>query len=98
MGLRETFCKGVYCQQHNPDMPAGNYKNLKHYVWNALKHEMVEIPNVFYISSSGREAYHVAEFQAYRLGYNFTDKRGVYEKDGHFYKFNSETMEFEQIK
>ena len=24
MGLRETFCKGVYCQQHNPDMPAGN--------------------------------------------------------------------------
>ena len=34
MGLRETYCKGVYCQIHNSDMPIGNYTYQKHYVWN----------------------------------------------------------------
>ena len=33
-------------------------------------------------------------FSAYAEGYSFTDEEGIYEKDGHKYKFSSDTRKF----
>ena len=61
MGLRETNCKGVYCEQHNPSMPKGNYTHQRHYVWDPVNQKMVLLKDksgneLYYISSNGNEA------------------------------------------
>ena len=58
MGLRETYCKGVYCEQHNPSMPKGNYTHQRHYVWDPVNQKMVLLRDksgneLYYISSDG---------------------------------------------
>lgn len=49
MGLRDTFYKGVYCEANKPG------GSQKHYFWDEGNKKMVEIPNVFYVSSDGHE-------------------------------------------
>ena len=101
MGLRETYCRGVYCEQHNPNMPAGNYTHQRHYVWNDATQEMVELPEIYYLSDDGGEAEGLEgyeEIQAYTQGFRFTETDGIYTKDGKNYRFNSETVSFEEIE
>ena len=100
MGLRETSCRGVYCEVHNPNMPAGDYRYQRHYVWNDSTQKMVELSNVYYLSSDGRQAKGLKgyeEIQAYAQGFRFTETDGVYTKDGKNYKFNVQTSKFEEI-
>ncbi len=101
MGLRETYCRGVYCEQHSPNMPAGNYTQQRHYVWNDATQEMVELPEIYYLSDDGGEAEGLEgyeEIQAYTQGFRFTETDGIYTKDGKNYRFNSETVSFEEIE
>ena len=101
MGLRETYCRGVYCEMHNPSMPAGNYTHQRHYVWNDATQEMVELPNIYYLSKDGREAKNLdgyEEIQAYAQGFRFTETDGIYTKGGKNYTFNVETNEFTEIQ
>lgn len=49
MGLRDTFYKGIYCEANKPG------GEQKHYFWDENNNKMVEIPNVFYVSSDGHE-------------------------------------------
>ena len=58
MGVRETYCKGVHCEQHNPSMPKGNYTHQRHYVWDPVNQKMVLLRDksgneLYYISSDG---------------------------------------------
>ena len=46
MGLRNTLVKNVYCQQHNPKMPKGDYRNQVHFVWNNYKRKMIPIKDL----------------------------------------------------
>jgi hypothetical protein len=100
MGLRNTFCNGVYCQQHNPNKPAGDYSELVHYVWNEATHEMIELKNIYLISSNGDEAKGLEGYEevlAYQQGYNFTDTKGIYEKDGKMYQFDDKSSKFVEV-
>lgn len=56
MGLRKTFAKGIYYEMHNPNKPAGNYTELRHYYWDETNQKMIELPNVYYVSQDGHEA------------------------------------------
>lgn len=56
MGLRATNAQGIYCELHNPNMPAGNYTKQRHYYWDKTNQKMVELPNIYYVSPDGREA------------------------------------------
>ena len=97
MGLRKTYCNGVYCEQHNPNKPAGDYSEQRHYVWNEATHEMIELKGVFYISSNGQQAKGLDGYEevlAYQQGYKFTDEKGIYEKDGKIYSFDNKTLSF----
>ena len=101
MKLRETFCKGVYCQHHNPDRPAGDYTHQRHFVWDESQHKMIELPGVYFLSHDGHQAKGLDGYEqlmVYQKGYKFTDTPGVYEKDGVKFTFNKEKSEFEQVK
>ena len=37
MSLRDTYINKNYCQQHNPKMPKGDYRNQVHFVRNNYK-------------------------------------------------------------
>lgn len=51
MGLRKTNAQDIYCELHNPNMPAGNYTKQRHYYWDKTNQKMVELPDVYYVSS-----------------------------------------------
>lgn len=101
-GLRSTGCKGVYCEQHNPSKPAGDYSEQRHYVWNETTKQMEELPGIFFISSDGTDRngspIKNAALQARLQGYNFTEENGVFEKDGVKYTYNQQTNQFEKIQ
>ena len=97
MGLIETQCRGVYCEVHNPDMPANDQSHRIHYVWNDSTCEMIELTGIYNISKSGHETKGVQGYEqvrAYLQRYQFTDKSGIYEKDGKQYRFDVGTNKF----
>ncbi len=55
MGLRKTNAQDIYCELHNPNMPAGNYTKQRHYYWDKTNRKMVELPNIYYVSADGHE-------------------------------------------
>ena len=55
--LRTTFVPGIYCEQHNPSMPAGNYSNQRHVYWHPEAGRWVELKGVYYVSSSEYSGY-----------------------------------------
>lgn len=48
--LFKTFSKGVYAEIHNPNMPAGDYTNQRHYYWKQDAYSWVELKGVYYVS------------------------------------------------
>lgn len=100
LNLRPTSCPGVYCELHNPNKPAGDYSEQRHYVWDPTANKMIEIPGVYFINSKGQQAKGKDGYEqicAYQQGYSFTDKPGVYEKGGKKYRFNKISEKFELI-
>lgn len=49
--LRTTNATGVYCEQHNPSMPEGNFDNQRHVYWHQEAQAWVELEGVYYVSS-----------------------------------------------
>ena len=101
MGLKETWCKGVYAERHNPNMPAGDYSQQRHYVWNDSTQQMVELPEVYVINRDGRQAKDLdgyEEISAYKYGYNFTEKDGIYEKNGIKYRFDTDAKKVVRVE
>ena len=72
MGLRDTFVKNVYCQQHNPKMPKGDYRNQVHFVWNNIKRKMIPIKGVYFIDDDIAKIFNNEYLQAIMQGYEFT--------------------------
>ena len=98
MGLRNTFIKNVYCQQHNPKMPKGDYRNQVHFVWNNYKRKMIPIKDLYFIDDYIAETYNNEYLQAIIQGYKFTFMDHIYEKDTKYYKYNEITLKFDEIK
>jgi hypothetical protein len=98
MGLRDTFVKGIYCQQHNPKMPKGDYTNQVHFVWNNYKRKMIPIKGVYYIDDYIAKIYNNEYLQAVIQGYEFTIIDHIYEKNNKNYKYNDITLKFDEIK
>ena len=98
MGLRDTFVKNVYCQQHNPKMPKGDYRNQVHFVWNNIKRKMIPIKGVYYIDDDIAKIYNNEYLQAIMQGYEFTIIDHIYEKNNKNYKYNDITLKFDEIK
>ena len=98
LGLRDTFVKGVYCQQHNPDMPEGDYRYQIHFVWNNYKRKMVPLKGIYYIDDQGAKSINDEYLQAVIQGYKFTFMDHIYEKDNKYYKYKDGFYEFEEIK
>ena len=95
MGLRDTFVKNVYCQQHNPKMPKGDYRNQVHFVWNNYKRKMIPIKGVYFIDDGIAKTYNNEYLQAIIQGYEFTFMDHIYEKDKKYYKYNDITLKFD---
>lgn len=55
MGLRKTSAQNIYCENHNPNKPAGDYTEQRHYYWDETNQKMVELPNVYHVSRDGHE-------------------------------------------
>ena len=98
MGLRDTFVKGIYCQQHNPKMPKGDYTNQVHFVWNNYKRKMIPIKGVYYIDDAIAKIYNNEYLQAVIQGYEFTIIDHIYEKNNKNYRYNDITLKFDEIK
>ena len=98
MGLRDTFVKNVYCQQHNPKMPKGDYRNQIHFVWNKYKRKMMPINGVYFIDDDIAKIYNNEYLQAIIQGYEFTIIDHIYEKNNKNYKYNDITLNFDEIK
>ena len=98
MGLRDTFVKNVYCQQHNPKMPKGDYRNQVHFVWNKYKRKMIPIKGVYFIDDDIAKIYNNEYLQANIQGYEFTIIDHIYEKNNKNYKYNDITLKFDEIK
>ena len=101
MGLRKTNTPGVYCEQHNPNMPKGVYTNQRHYVWNSGTQQMEELPGIYYINAKGADkngsCIKNATLQAILQGYECTEQEGVYSKNSKNYEYNAQTNKFEEI-
>lgn len=97
MGLRDTFVKNIYCQQHNPLMPKGNYRNQVHFVWNNYKRKMIPIKGVYYIDYDIAKRYNNEYLQAIIQGYEFTIIDHVYQKNNKNYRYNEITLKFDEI-
>ena len=92
LGLRETNCKGVFCQRHNPERPKGDYTHQKHYVWDEASHKMIELPGVYFIDRSGSAAKGMEGYdliQQYQKGASYTPPAAQYEKDGETYVYKN---------
>jgi hypothetical protein len=98
MGLRDTFVKDIYCQQHNPKMPKGDYTNQVHFVWNNYKRKMIPIKGVYYIDDAIAKIYNNEYLQAVIQGYEFTIIDHIYEKNNKNYRYNDITLKFDEIK
>ena len=98
LGLRDTFVEGVYCQQHNPDMPKGDYRYQIHFVWNNYKRKMVPLKGIYYINDKVAKSINDEYLQAVIQGYKFTFMDHIYEKDNKYYKYKDGFYEFEEIK
>ena len=98
MGLRDTFVKKIYCQQHNPKMPKGDYRYQIHYVWNNYKRKMIPIKGVYYIDNSVAKVYNNEYLQSVIQGYDFTIIDHIYEKNNKNYRYNDITLQFDEIK
>ena len=83
MNLRETFVEKIYCQQHNPEIPKGDYRRQIHFVWNKYKREMIPLKNIFYIDYYFAEQLNNEYLQAIIQGYEFTIIDLIYEKKNH---------------
>ena len=55
--LRTTFTSGIYCEQHNPNMPPGNYSNLRHVYYHQEAKRWVELVGVYSTSSGDYTGY-----------------------------------------
>ena len=71
MGLRDTWVENIYCQQHNPKKPKGDYSNQVHFVWNKYKRKMIPIKGVYYIDDDIAKRYNNEYLQAAIQGYKF---------------------------
>ena len=98
MGLRDTFVENVYCQQHNPKMPKGDYRNQIHFVWNDYKRKMVPIKGVYYIDDYFSKDITDEYLQSVLQGYEFTFMDHIYERDKKYYKYNDRTNKFDEIE
>ena len=98
MGLRDTYVEKIYCQQHNPKMPEGDYRNQVHFVWNNYKRKMIPIKGVYYIDDVIAEGYNNEYLQAVLQGYKFTFMDHIYEKDKKYYKYNDISLKFDEIE
>ena len=98
MGLRDTFVKNIYCQQHNPEMPKGDYRKQIHFVWNKYKRKMIPLEGIYFICDSIAKVYNNEYLQAVIQGYEFTIIDHIYEKDNKNYKYNDVTLKFDEIK
>ena len=98
MGLRDTFVKDIYCQQHNPEMPKDIYCNQIHFVWNNYKRKMIPIKGIYYIDKDIAKTYNNEYLQAVMQGYEFTFMDHIYKKDKKYYKYNDIKLKFDEIK
>ena len=98
LGLRDTFVKGVYCQQHNPKMPKGDYSNQIHFVWNNYKRKMIPLKGIYYISDYNADLINNEYLQAVIQGYEFTFMDHIYKKDKKYYKYHDGLYKFDEIK
>jgi hypothetical protein len=98
MGLRDTWVENIYCQQHNPQKPKGDYSNQVHFVWNKYKRKMIPIKGVYYIDDDIAKRYNNEYLQAAIQGYEFTIIDHIYEKNNKNYKYNDLTLSFDEIK
>lgn len=60
--LRTTHVPGIYCQQVDDN---GRYSKQKHYFYNKKTEQLVEIPNLYYISTVNQLGNYKQEFEAY---------------------------------
>lgn len=98
LGLRDTFVKNIYCQQHNPKKPNGDYTSQIHFIWNKYKRQMVPIKGVYYIDYGLAKKYNNEYLQSLVQGYEFTIIDHIYEKDNKNYKYNDITLQFDEVK
>ena len=98
MGLRDTFVEKIYCQQHNPEMPKGDYRKQIHFVWNKYKREMIPLKDIYYIDDYFAKQINNEYLQAVIQGYEFTIIDHIYEKNNKNYKYNEKTLKFDEIK
>ena len=98
MRLRNTFVDKIYCQQHNPEMPEGDYRNQIHFVWNNYKRKMVPIKGLYFIANDIAKTYNNEYLQAFIQGYEFTFMDHLYKKNDKYYQYNDITLEFDEIQ
>jgi hypothetical protein len=60
--LRTTYVPGVYCQQVADD---GTYRHQKHYFYNQVKEQFIEIPEVYYIENTDKLGNLKPEYEKY---------------------------------
>ena len=72
MGLRDTYVKNIYCQQHNPKKPSGDYTQQVHFIWNKYKRKMIPLKGVYFISHDIAKIYNNEYLQSVVQGYEFT--------------------------
>lgn len=48
--LRTTGVRGIYCEQHNPSRPPGDYSMQRHVYWHAGAERWVELEGVYFVS------------------------------------------------
>ena len=95
-----------------PDGRIYSINGKRHYVFHTYKRKMIELEGLYHISpyytnlliyfenyqnSIQGEEYNNEYFQCVRQGYDFTCIDHIYQKNGKKYKYNKETLSFDEI-
>ena len=97
MELRDTFINKVYCQKHNPEKPPNDFSMQIHFVWNKYKRKMIAIEGIYFISDSIARITNNEYLQSVIQGYEFTYIDHIYQRDNKKYKYNDQTLKFDEI-
>ena len=111
--IKPTWSDKIYCNNYSAYLSNG-LKIEKHFVWNKYKRKMIEILGIYHINSSYSGIYAYNEknqsyyiegikfnneyFQSVLQKYEFTFIDHIYEKNQKYYKYNYQTLTFNEIQ
>ena len=111
--IKPTWSDKIYYNNYSEYLSNG-LKIDRHYIWNKYKRKMIEILGIYHINNSNSGIYAYNEqnqsyysegfkfnneyFQSVLQKYEFTFIDHIYEKNQKYYKYNYQTLAFDEIQ